>query len=289
MKKYIIPLVVVVVILIGGLVYLYINLDKQKKDNKEMQQLADLDKKEMMNEYQQFASQYSEMKTQINNDSIVAQLTNEQLKTQHLLAELRNVKSTDAAEITRLKRELATVRAVMRGFILEIDSLNRLNKNLTNENIRVKGQYQEATKQIEGLNTEKQSLTEKMQIAAQLDATGIQMVVKNKRGKVAKKMKDAKSLQVSFSIVKNITASAGMRTTYVRITTPTGNVLSAGGTFPYENKQLDYSIKKTIEYNGEEQSVTTYWNVSEFLSGGTYRVNIFADGNMIGSQNFVFE
>ena len=82
MKKYIIPLVVVVVILIGGLVYLYINLDKQKKDNKEMQQLADLDKKEMMNEYQQFASQYSEMKTQINNDSIVAQLTAEQEKIQ---------------------------------------------------------------------------------------------------------------------------------------------------------------------------------------------------------------
>ena len=196
------------------------------------------------------------------------------MKTQHLLAELRNVKSTDAAEITRLKRELATVRAVMRSFILEIDSLNRLNKNLTNENIRVKGQYQEATKQIEGLNTEKQSLTEKMQIAAQLDATGIQMVVKNKRGKVAKKMKDAKSLQVSFSIVKNITASAGMRTIYVRITTPTGSVLSAGGTFPYKNKQLDYSIKKTIEYNGEEQSVTTYWNVSEFLSGGTYRATL---------------
>lgn len=289
MKKYIIPLVVVVLILISGVVYLYINLDKQKKDNKEMQQLAELDKKEMENEYQQFADQYSEMKTQINNDSIVAQLTNEQLKTQRLLQELKHVKSTDAVEITRLKRELATVRAVMRSYILEIDSLNRLNHNLTSENIRVKGQYEEATRQIEGLNTEKQSLSQKVAIAAQLDANGIQMIAKNKRGKVAKKMKDAKSLQISFNVVKNITAQTGMRTIFVRVTTPTGSVLSSGGTFPYENKQLEYSIKKVIEYNGEEQSVTTFWNISEFLSGGTFRVDIFADGNMIGSQSFTFK
>src|SRR5574344_2211700 len=289
MKKYIIPFAAIVLILIGGVVYLYVSLDKQKQDNKDMQALAELDKKEMVNEYQQFANQYSEMKTQINNDSIVAQLTNEQLKTQRLLEELKHVKSTDAVEITRLKRELATVRAVMRSYILEIDSLNRLNQNLTNENARVKGQYAEATRQIEGLNTEKQSLTEKVAIAAQLDANGVDMIIKNKRGKVAKKIKDAKSIQVSFNVVKNITAQSGMRTIYVRITTPTGTVLTSGGTFPYENKQIEYSMKKTIEYTGEEQSVSTYWDVTEFLSGGTYRVNIFADGNMIGGQSFTFK
>lgn len=288
-KKVIIPLIVIVVLLIGGVVYLYLNLNKQKAANHDMQELAELDKKEMENEYQQFADQYSEMKTQINNDSIVAQLTNEQMKTQHLLQELKNVKSTDAREITRLKRELATVRAVMRSYIIQIDSLNRLNQNLTNENVRVKGQYAEATKQIEGLTTEKQSLSEKVAIAAQLDANGVDMIIKNKRGKVAKKIKDAKSIQVSFNVVKNITAQSGMRTIYVRITTPTGTVLTSGGTFPYENKQIEYSMKKTIEYTGEEQSVSTYWDVTEFLSGGTYRVNIFADGNMIGGQSFTFK
>lgn len=122
--------------------------------------LAEMDKKEMENEYQQFANQYSEMKTQISNDSIVAQLTAEQQKTEQLLTELKNVKSTDAREIARLKKELATVRAVLRSYVLEIDSLNRLNQNLTAENTRVKGQYEEATRQIEGLNSERASLSE---------------------------------------------------------------------------------------------------------------------------------
>ena len=153
-KKLLIPLIVVIVLLLGGVTYLAIGLTHQRQVNKDMQELADLDKKEMENEYEQFARQYSEMKTQINNDSIVAQLTQEQLKTQRLLEELRQVKSTDAREIARLKKELATVRAVLRSYVLEIDSLNRLNQNLREENSRVKGQYNEATRQIAGLSSE---------------------------------------------------------------------------------------------------------------------------------------
>ncbi len=288
-KKVIIPSVIVGLLLLGGIVYLAISLNRQKQANKDMQELAELDKKEMENEYQMFADQYSELKTQINNDSIIEQLTQEQLKTEKLLEELRNVKASDAREIARLKKELATCRAVIRSYVLEIDSLNRLNQNLTAENTRVKGQYAEATRQIQGLNADKQSLTEKVAIASQLDATGITMTLKNKRGNATKRLKRCKTIQVSFNIAKNVTAASGNKTVYVRITTPTGSVLSAGGTFPYENRNLAYSMRKTVEYTGNETPVTTYWSVKEFLSEGTYNVSIFADGNMIGARNFTFK
>ena len=288
-KKIIIPLAFVVALLIGGIVYLAMSLDKQKQVNKDMQELAELDKKEMENEYEQFARQYSEMKTMINNDSIVAQLTQEQMKTQKLLEELKNLRASDAREITRLKKELATCRAVIRSYILEIDSLNRLNQNLTEENTRMKGQYEEATKQIEGLNADKQSLSEKVAIAAQLDATGISLTAKNKRGKTTEKLKKCKTLQVGFNIAKNVTAQSGVKTLYVRIATPTGSVLTKGGTFTYENKNLQYSMKKAVEYNGNETSVVMDWDVNEFLAEGTYHVSVFADGNMIGSRSFTFK
>ena len=288
-KKVIIPLVVVCLLLTGGVVYLSLNLKQQQQANLEMQELAELDKKEMENEYQRFADQYSEMKTQINNDSIIAQLTQEQLKTEQLLKELKTVKATDAREIARLKKELATCRAVIRSYILEIDSLNRLNQNLTAENTRMKGQYAEATKQIEGLNADKQTLSEKVAIAAQLDATGINLVAKNKRGKATDKMSKCKTLQVNFSIAKNVTASNGMKSIYVRITTPSGSVLTQGGTFSYENRTLKYSMRKEVEYTGNEIPVTLYWNVNEALSGGTYNVSIFADGHMIGARNFTIK
>ena len=288
MKKYLIPLILLCLLLAGGLVWLYLNLDKQKQENREMQELAALDKQEMENEYQQFALQYSEMKTQINNDSIVAQLSAEQEKTQRLLAELKQVKANDAREITRLKKELATVRAVLRSYVIEIDSLNRLNQNLQEENTRVKAQFQEATQQIEGLSSEKQSLSEKVAIAAQLDAIGITMQAKDKRNKNTDRMSKCKTVQVNFSLAKNVTAQNGMRTVYVRITSPTGSLLGNAGSFNYENRTLQCSMKKAVEYGGQETPVTLYWNVDQSMVGGNYQVSIFADGHMIGSRSFGF-
>ncbi len=288
-KKIIIPAVAIVVLLLAGLGYLYVNLQNQKKNNAELKQLADLDKKEMENEYTQFALQYDELKRSIKNDSLMEQLSKEQRRTQDLLAELKRVKSDDAAEITRLKKELATVRAVLRTYILQVDSLQRLNTALANENQQVKAQYNEATTRISNLNTEKANLTEKVAIASQLDATGISVSPQNKRGKAAKKIKDVTRFVVNFTITKNITASTGNRNVYVRLLQPTNNVVNASGSFNFENRSLQYSATRVIEYTGEEQTVTLYIPVSETLSKGRYRVDIFVDDSNVGTGSVTIE
>lgn len=290
-KKSIIIISVLSVIIIASLVLLGLELSKQKKENKDMAQLFKIEKEEMENEYSNFAVQYDELQVRINNDSIQQKLESEKIKTQRLLEELRQVKTTDAAEIMRLKRELRTVRAVLRTYIIQIDSLNRENKALTAENKEVKQQYSVATQQISSLSAEKKSLNAKVALAAQLDVTGINVVPKNKRGKSNQKAKNVTKIAINFTIVKNITATTGDRTLYIRITKPDNDVLTknAGATFPYENKQLSYSIKKYVEYTGEELPITVYWDVEEFLQAGTYRVYIFSEGNMIGSSSFTLK
>ncbi len=288
-KKILIPLVIVILVLIAGVVYLAKDLTLQRQENAEMQELAALDKQEMENEYQQFANQYSEMRMQITNDSLIAQLTEEQLKTERLLKELKEVKANDAREITRLKKELATCRAVIRNYVLEIDSLNRINQSLVAENTQVKAQVAEANRQIEGLNTEKASLSEKVAIAAQLDAIGISLNMIDKKGKTTSKISKCKKLQVNFSLAKNVTAASGSKIVYVRITSPSGGVLAGGGSFNYENRTLQSTAKRTVEYGGKETPITLYWDVIQALEAGSYNVSIFADGNMIGSRTFIIE
>ena len=271
------------VLLIGCLVFLLINLQKQKSDNEELQQLAAMDKKEMENEYAQFAVQYDELKRSIRNDSLMVRLTEEENKTKSLLEELRKTKSNDAREISRLKKELATVRAVLRSYIIQVDSLNRLNESLRNENTQVKQQYNEATSQISHLTSEKQSLSNQVAIASQLDATGVSLIPQGKKGKVEKKTKNITRFVVNFSITKNITAKTGERKIFVRVTQPNNSVVGQSGTMPYENSTIGYSATKIVEYTGEELPVTVYVNVNEFLSPGTYHVYIFTEGTMIGS------
>lgn len=275
-------------ILILLLIGVTILLISEKQTNKELVMEFNLDKEDLENQYTDFARQYDELKLTVSNDSLSVLLEQEQLKTQRLLEELRTVKSSNATEIRRLKKELASLRKVMIGYINQIDSLNRLTAQQKEIIADVTNKYNAASRQISNLSEEKKNLTKTVTLAAQLDATNISVQATNKRGKTAKKVKDIVKFKINFSIVKNITAETGERTLYVRITKPDNDVLTKNpqNTFPYENRELAYSIKKYIEYNGEEQAVTVYWDVEEYLYAGTYRVDIFADGTLIGSQPF---
>lgn len=278
----------VLVLLLIGVTALLIS---EKKVNHELTQEFELEKEDLENQYTTFAKQYDELKLTVSNDSLSVLLEQEQLKTQRLLEELRTVKSTNASEIRRLRNELATLRKVMIGYINQIDSLNRLTAQQREIIADVTEKYNTASVTINNLSQEKQALNQKVTLAAQLDATAIKVTPLNKRSKKTSRIKNIVKLKIDFIISKNITAETGERTLYVRILKPDNDVLSknASDVFPYENRELRYSIKKYIEYNGEEQPVTVYWDVEEYLYAGSYRVDIFADGNLIGTGNFMLE
>lgn len=278
------PALIIILVLAAGMVYFFLSVKTEQKANEEMVRLAEIDKKEMENQYQDFANQYGEMMTKVDNDSLVAQLTKEQLRTQELLKELRQTKASDAETIAKLKAELADVRAVLRQYVVTIDSLNRLNENLTAENTKIRGDLEESNRKLEESNAQNTSLSEKMAIAAQLDAFNINLTPLGRNGRPEKRVSRAKQLKVDFRVAKNVSATNGIKTFYVRITTPTGSVLSIG-TFPYENRNLQYSIRKSAEYGGNEIGLSTYWNIREVHSAGTYQVAIFCDGQMIGSRS----
>ena len=287
-KSLLIAAVAVLVIAIIGITYL---LFTEKKANRELVQEFQLDKEDLENEYSSYVQRYDELKFKVSNDSLAQLLDQEQLKTQRLLEELRTVKSSNATEIRRLKKELASLRKILVSYVSQIDSLDRINKRQQQVIADVTQKYNTASQQISTLSKEKENLDKKVTLAAQLDVTNIRIEPRNKRGKVAKKVKDIVKLAISFTVVKNITAENGERTIYIRITKPDNDALtkSASNTFSYENRTLTYSIKKYIEYNGEEQNVNVFWDVEEFLYAGNYRLDIFEGGNLIGSQKFTLD
>lgn len=298
-KKVITALSAIIVLLIAGLIYLAYNLSEQTQINRDMEELATLDKQEMEGEYRQFADQYSEMKTRINNDSIIAQLTREQERTEQLLQELKKTKTTDAAEITRLKKELASVRAVLRSYVLEIDSLNRLNQALQDENSQMRTELEESNQQNQALTNDNASLSQKVAIAAQLNAVNIDIMMIVKAALSSKTKERTKhphkiggstnEMKVRFVLSRNVTASNGMRKIYVRILTPTGSVLNVSGQCPFEDKEVAYTAMKAIEYTGEETPMELFVAKKETLIPGDYRVQVIADGHEIGSRTIELE
>lgn len=239
-------------------------------------------------QYKKLSAGQGEQKFSLATDSLISQILAERAKVEQLQKELKASKATSAKRIDQLSREVTTLRNVLRTYVVQIDSLQATNERLRAENTEVKENYNRVTSQAQQLSSEKAHLSDRVKLAAKLDATAISVTPIDKRGKHTKSLSKVVNLQIRFTISKNVTAEVGEKTFYCRITQPNDELLvkAGAGTFAFEGKQIPYSIRREIEYNGEETPLVMYWPVEESLQSGTYQLRIFADGNLIGSASF---
>ncbi|MDR2497524.1 MAG: hypothetical protein LBD21_10405 [Tannerellaceae bacterium] len=278
---------VVAILILGGGWWWYNRTQQEIENLRESFQLEkEID--ELSQQWDQISLQYEGFNFKVGNDSLLAMLATEQAKVQQLMDELRTVKTTNAKQINDLKKEIETLRKIMRNYVVQIDSLSAANEQLKKEKNQAVQRYQSVRTEAEKLSKELELQTERVTLASRLDALGIAVVPINARGKEVKQIKQMTQFAVSFRISKNITAPVGEKTIYVRLKRPDDDVLvkNRANAFLFEGREINYSMKKTIEYDGEEQAVTLYWDIEEFLSPGVYRVDIFADGNLIGKKDF---
>lgn len=287
-NKYIALIVGIVVLALCVCALVWINL-QQKTEIKEIVEQMEFEKEQLEDEYEELAIQFDGYQTpDIHNDSLVELLSQEKQRVQDLLEELRITKVTNARRIAELKKELATVRQVMVSYVHQIDSLDRTNKRLVKENQQVKQQYQEVARQAQQLEEERTQLAEVVSRASMLEISHFEMIALNKRDRKTTIYNQIQKLQFDYTIGRNITNKPGMKTLYMRITRPDGEVMqkSLNDVFRFENSEIDYSISKEFEYAGEEISGSLYWLVEEILQIGWYNADFFVDGELIGSFPF---
>ncbi|MDR2389953.1 MAG: hypothetical protein LBD89_09265 [Tannerellaceae bacterium] len=282
-------LIAVVIVLAGILAGAAYYIYHQRQQMSRLVASFDLEKETLADDFNELSLQYEGYKFSVGNDSLAALLQTEQNKVQRLLEEVRSVKATNAKRIGELKKELETLRKIMRNYVIRIDSLNLANEQLTREKNRAVQQYRQASSTAEQLTKELEKQTERVTLASRLDATDIRLIALNTRGREVKRIKQMEQFMVSFRISRNITAPVGEKTLYVRLQKPDDDILvkNRSHLFLFEGKEINYSMKKIVEYDGEELLVTMYWDIEEFLSPGSYGVDIFADGNLIGRQRFL--
>ena len=262
---------------------------QQKTEIKEIVEQMEFEKEQLEDEYEELAVQFDGYQTQdIHNDSLVELLSQEQQRVQDLVEELSITKVTNARRIAELKKELATVRQVMVGYVHQIDSLDRTNKKLVAENQQVKKQYQEVARQAQQLEEERTQLAEVVSRASMLEITHFEMVPLNKRDRKTTIYNQIQKLQFDYTVGRNITNKPGVKTLYMRLTRPDGEIMqkSVSDVFRFENSEIAYSVSKDFEYAGEEISGSLYWLVEEILQIGWYNADFFVDGELIGSFPF---
>ncbi len=264
---------VVVLMIIAGIAYYAYNAKKQLES---FSQQYELEKEALEEEYTQLAIQYEGYKLNVDNDSLTDKLETERQKVQRLVEELRTTKATNARRINELKKELSTVRTVLRSYVIQVDSLNRVNEQLEKENLRVRQQFHAASQTAAVLKKEKEVLTKQVDLASKLDAVNINIAAQTKRNKKTEKISRAEKIKITFRLAKNITVEPGEKEIFYRIMKPDQDILikNTANMFNYESSKINYSICRMIEYQGEEMEVTAFWEIEEMLFAGQYRVVI---------------
>lgn len=286
-------IVVLVVVLLGGAVaFLVVRLNGKEKEMSEMVEMMNYEKEKLEDEYSDMALEIEGFSMQVNNDSILTLLDREQQRVKMLLEELRTVKATNARRIAELKAELSSVRKVLVYYVAQVDSLSTVNTQLQKENRAVHERFQAATEEVRSLSEERQQLVEKVTVASQLEAQDIVVTTYKANGKYkTQSVRSAAIFKVSYTIIKNITATVGNKTVYLRITTPDGSVLHKSGSdvFAFEDSEILFSSRKSFEYSGEEISDEIFYTIEETLIAGTYRADLFVDAHLIGSREFALK
>ena len=287
-KKVFWIIVVLLIVIIAGLVYWNLN---QRQEMNEMVEQMTIEKEELEEEYEDLAIQFDGyQQMDIRNDSLQDLLSREQQRVQDLLEELRRTKASNARRISELKKELATVREVMKGYVRQIDSLNATNARLTEENMLVKEENKQVKEQNSQLSTLNSQLSETVIRASMLEVTSCTLTTLNKNDRKTKMASHIRKLQFDFVIAKNITCTPGLKDLYARVITPAGDLMGEEESklFAFENGEIPYSLVQQIEYAGEAYQGTCYCPLAEneTVQSGYYTIDFFCDGNLIGSFPF---
>jgi Ca2+/Na+ antiporter len=248
-------------------------------------------KDSLTREFNNLITDYDSLKT--NNDTINAHLQAEQEKIKQLVEEVKTLKVANVTEIKKYKRELETLRKVMRHFVVQIDSLNTLNQNLTEENVKIKSDYKKSQHVNKELSQKNEELSGKVTIASVLKAKNFKINPLNNKGKPINKAKKVVKIETCFTIFENSVTPAGTKDVYIRIARPDKLVLnsSANNLFNYQGEQIVFSAKRQIEYQNKDIDMCIYWDNDggQELTVGDYAVDVFIDGNMIGSGAFALK
>ncbi|MBO4995639.1 MAG: hypothetical protein J6C78_06695 [Muribaculaceae bacterium] len=284
-------LVIAIIFSVFQLTSLKMQVNEVKSENEQLQLTNE--QLTLANEYESINSQfaqYEDQATMMANDTILAKYTAAKNKVEQLLKELNSEKIKSQKRISELQNEVSTLRALLRHYIAQVDSLGKENAALRDENAVIKNQNRTLTSRVREESRKNEVLSERMTLAEKLNVTGLSLTPLQKNGKNEKHVTKAKQLMVSFTIPQNNSTPVGEKTIYLRITNPEGTLLGDAGSFSFEGGSIPCTAKKTIEYSGEEMAgIKIYWDVNTTLTPGDYTVELFADNFRLISRHFTLK
>ena len=287
---------IVLVVLALGIIGLSIKLISVKNEMKELLVEKDMQRTELQKEldslvyqHQQIKEAYGELSDSLTSKDSIIQANAVEIK------KLLNTKW----EYYKIKKKLSRLQVISQGYVRQMDSIYRVNHQLTEENQKIKEEIKVERRKNQQLQKSKEELMGKVDEAAVLQVFNLVATPVHKKGsgkeRATDKIKRVDRVKVCFTLGKNTIVEPGTKTIYVRIARPNDEILVKGRgdkySFMFNGEQLQYSIMQHVDYQNESKDVCVYWNrrSSLKLEPGLYHVDIFEGDHEIGGTAFTLK
>ena len=280
LKKIMYALIAVAVLLAGALAYIWyqktslvneLTIDKEELTAQMI---------ELQNDYASLSSDY---------DTINSQLDSSREEVSQLIERIQKTEATNRSKMRQYEKELGTLRSIMKSYIVQIDSLNTLNKKLTADAAAARREAAESRKREAALNKTVENLSGQVAAGSVLKARGIKIEAYNASDKVTDRSSRVVRLLTSLSLVENDLAPKGPVRVYIRVKGPDGILLTNNTqrTFEVNGEPMICSASREVDYQGKEVDMSIYLNdIPEYVKG-IYTVEAYTEQTMLGSAELM--
>lgn len=280
LKNVMYALIAAIVVLGGVLGYMLYQKAQMVKE-------LEIDKADLTQEMVQLQNDYASLSS--DYDTINAQLDSSREQVSQLIERLTKTEAINRSQIRKYEKELGTLRTIMRSYIVQIDSLNTLNKKLTADAEAARREAAESKRQSEQLSKQVEKLEGRVATGSVIKARGVRLVAYNSSDKPTDRSSRVTYMMVNLSLVENALAAAGPVRVYVKLTAPDGTVLTAGSTttITIGGETIPCVASREVDYQGAEVDMSIYINkIPEYVKG-TYVVEVFSKQGRLGSADVI--
>ncbi len=280
LKKVMYALIAVAVLLAGALAYIWYQKSSLVKD-------LTIEKEELTEQMIALQNDYATLSS--DYDDINLQLDSSRLEVQMLIEKITKTEATNRSKIRQYEKELGTLRSIMRNYIVQIDSLNTLNKQLTADAAAARREAAESRRRQQELSKTVEDLSGQVAAGSVIKARGIRIEAYNASDKVTDRSSRVVRLLTTLSLVENDLAPKGPVRVYIRVKGPDGILLTNDSqrTFEVNGEPMICSASREVDYQGKEVELSSYLNDITGYVKGIYTVEAYTEQTRLGSAELM--
>lgn len=218
-------------------------------------------------------------------DEINAQLDSSREQVNQLIERLKETEARDRAKIRKYEKELGTLRSIMRNYIVQIDSLNTLNKKLTADAAAARREAEVSKARSEELSQKVEHLSGQVAAGSVIKARGLVIEPYDGSGKVNERSSRVVKMLTSLTLIENELAPKGPVRVYIRVKDPSGVLLTNASSrnFTCGGEPMMASASREVDYQGSEVDLSIYLNDISSYQKGIYTVEAYTSQTKLGS------